>query len=78
MTEYANKPVHPHAVVTETVRPVQHAGVTLREHFAGLAMLGLLASESEDHGFYPPQKLADAAAERADALIERLARDGAK
>lgn len=47
-------------------------GMTLREHFAGLAMQGLLAADEK--GELRPASLASLAVEYTDALIERLSK----
>lgn len=49
----------------------RHAGLTKREHFAGLAMQGLLANPNRD--FYHAD-LADEATKHADALLAELAK----
>ena len=49
------------------------SGLTKRELFAVLAMQGLLASETGGDNYAPPEKLAIAAVESADALIKVLA-----
>lgn len=50
-------------------------GLTKREHFAGLALQGLLAGVWADPHVdtFEPKNAADLAVEYADALIERLA-----
>jgi nucleotidyltransferase/DNA polymerase involved in DNA repair len=72
-----SQPSKPSRRVTEQVEHVVAAdrGLTIREEFAMAAMSGLcahygLASDGFDH-------IADLAAMQADALLARLAKDGA-
>ncbi len=53
--------------------PVAHQGLTIREHFAAMAMQGILASEPDEQR-WNPATLANMAAERADALIAELSK----
>lgn len=50
-------------------------GMSLRAHFAGLAMQGCLAGHYSQYGhenYWPPSRVADHAVECADALIAAL------
>lgn len=47
-------------------------GLTKRELFAGMAMQGMLAQETEEFTFGDIQNLAEQAVKRADALIKEL------
>lgn len=47
----------------------QHYGLTKREHFAGLAMQGLLAKDGNN---YEPRDYAKFAIKCADALLEEI------
>lgn len=49
-------------------------GLTLREHYAGLAMQGILAGDTE--GSFAPKDIAKGAVLYADALINELESDG--
>lgn len=53
-------------------RPAHNAGITIREHYASLAMQGLLAGDHD--GTWRPGNLAVFAKECADALIEELSK----
>lgn len=50
------------------------AGLTIREYYAAAALTGLLASDPDGHLTYP--EAADFAVVQADALLERLRREG--
>lgn len=50
-------------------------GLTKREYFAGLAMLGLISGETEESHFGHISGLTEKAAELADALLEELAKE---
>lgn len=52
----------------------EQLGLTIREHFAALAMQGLLASESLDYHASSSESLAKHAVAKADALIAELAK----
>lgn len=59
----------------EVVAPecyVRLHGLTIREHFAGLAMQGLLAKPGDD--YYPEEAIARKSVKYADALISELAK----
>jgi hypothetical protein len=49
-------------------------GMTLREYYAGLAMQGLLASETLDYHASSSESLARHAVSKADALLAELAK----
>lgn len=76
-----NKPIYPtpvaggdHSVVTAHQADDLNnyeSGMTLREHYAGLAMQGLLASQSETYGA-SKESTARIAVEHADALLTEL------
>lgn len=52
-------------------------GLTKREHFAAMAMQGMLSDESEDcGGVWKPDDCAKRACEFADALLRALAAGG--
>lgn len=76
--QLGNQPAAPFSAYEEEVkiRPTQHAGLTKREHFAGLAMQGILAGlpVSAD---YSVNVTARQAVVHADALLAELAKDGA-
>lgn len=68
---------------TSSVHPYDHDsagnGITMREHFAGLALQGLLSSgihplipDCISSECAPPERFAEVAVEMADALIRRL------
>lgn len=68
MADRANEPVHPAQTVT-----LDHTGLTIREHFAGLAMQGLLAGRHFSVTSGPEcAAFARFAAQQADALIAAL------
>lgn len=48
----------------------RHIGLTKREYFAAMAMIGLLSDHVRDAGV--PSKMAQTAIRAADALIEEL------
>lgn len=57
-------------------RWVPHHGMTKREHFAGLAMSGLIASGADESRFMADsKKLAAAAVKHADTLLAELDND---
>lgn len=65
----------------DTRKPIgtlAHRGLTKREEFAKTAMLGMLASESENYNYgdNSAQRIADLAVEHADALIAALNAEG--
>jgi hypothetical protein len=65
----ANEPVHPGMVTT---------GITLREHFAAMAMQGLMAQAKVESIDLIPDMLAvvaEVAVRQADALITELAKE---
>jgi hypothetical protein len=78
MSKLADSPAFPHFV------PIKHEddtddfwpkpGMTLRQHFAGLAMQGFLASltESEAQTFGTPDHVAQTSVAYADALLLAL------
>lgn len=56
---------------------VNDYGMTLRDHFAALAMQGELASKSTDEGYYSEpsfKRLAENSYKIADAMMEARAR----
>lgn len=73
MSNIGNQPVHPVNVIEfregnpEII--AQDCGMTLRQHYAGLAMQGLLANVRVND---PTIDIADKAIEMADALIAAL------
>jgi hypothetical protein len=51
--------------------PHNQYGMSLRDWFAGQALVGMLASEGgTDCGFYAPRAAADRAYQMADAMLE--------
>jgi len=46
------------------------SGITLRQHYAGLAMQGLLAGQYSENGFLNLREMPDEAFKIADAMIE--------
>ena len=52
----------------------QYSGLTKREHFAGLAMQGLLSSfiHNAENGFYGKDVVVSTAIEYADELLKQL------
>ena len=52
--------------------PSGDPGMTLREYYAGQAMVGLLGEEQ--HTGLSPSQIADMAVNMADALLEKLSR----
>lgn len=78
MSDLANKQVHPPLFKVGDVAKTE-AGLTLREHFAGLALQGLLQGHFAHYGhdnFWAPHAVADHAIECADALIAELSKGG--
>lgn len=82
-----NEPASPVAGATETVQvnPSQQEGLSKREYFAGLAMMGLplksdsAFSEEDRKRKYPATDaawVASAAVRYSDALLAALAKDG--
>ncbi len=73
-TTSANKPAEPSAITVESVtrQIAGHEGRTLREHFAGLCMQGLLAAGFRNTA----TDLATKAVQCADALIDALSSSG--
>lgn len=59
--------VHPH-VTYEYGEEVHHIGITLRQHYAGLAVQGLLSSRACEG--QPYAEIAERAFVVADAMIE--------
>ena len=71
MSTRANEPAYP--VVDQTGERFQNEpGLTIREHFAGLAMQGLLVA-SDPHDTSSPATVAEWSVSYADALISALA-----
>jgi hypothetical protein len=56
--------------------PATHTGLTIREHFAAMAMQGLVASRTRyaDHWRIEWDSIATCAVKQADALIAELAK----
>lgn len=54
-------------------RPFEWPPMSIREHFAGLAMQGLLAADTAFH--HPSDRLAIFAVEAADVLIAELSKE---
>jgi hypothetical protein len=52
---------------------VPHYGITLRQHFAGVAMQGALANP--DHAADDYEEMAKCSVQQADALLDELAKD---
>lgn len=82
MNERANEPAMPtigferdnYGRVKLEGKHIQRKGLTIREHFAGLAMQGIVAAqESTD-----PPKVAEFALQYADALIAALNQEQVK
>ena len=70
----ADMPAMPHDIVFGKGYPLNYepTGLTKREHFAGLAMQGVMANEEE----YPKwSDLARASVAAADALLKALEQD---
>lgn len=53
----------------------ENVGLTKREHFAAIAMQGLLSNNSVYQGYSTPQQQAELSLAHADALIEALNKD---
>ncbi len=70
----ANEPAYP-VPATEHTPPVY--GLTIREHFAAMAMQGLLASRERyaDHWRIEWNSIASCAVKQADALLTELAKE---
>ena len=68
----ADVPAFPTVVYDAGIRD-SYGGLTIREHFAGLAMQGLLADPSSSSA--TAWDLAHVAIEHADALIAELAKE---
>lgn len=77
----AHKPIHPNSEWKNTSqdplaapREIRHTGITLREHYAGLALQGLLASPAaESDGWsWRTGSIAGDAVLFADELIAEL------
>ena len=52
----------------------QHQGITLRQHYAGLAMQGYIAADHTGMTMTPPEVIARLAVAAADALLAELAK----
>lgn len=68
-----HRPALPFACQGPTTAPEFYYGLTKREHFAGLAMQGILA-EGDPGVEMTASEVADYATACADALLERLKR----
>lgn len=80
----ANKPINPTTSqkINETEffeynlpnKEKQYSGLTKREHFAGLAVQGLLSSfmHNAENGFYGKDVVVSTAIEYADELLKQL------
>ena len=64
-------PAHPHPVRNEQCEWDVATGMTLRDYFAGQALMGLLASPGEPPATdWPSKRIAEMAYFQADAMIE--------
>ena len=77
MTTRANEPAFPDLTRIESdgndFTALCRGGLTIREHFAGLAMQGLLACMNTDTA--PSTTIATWAVDHADALLAELAKE---
>lgn len=70
----AHKPIHPYQMSTFGGGMLHGPGLTLREHFAGLAMQGMLASQGNGGEYFRPEVIVKEAVEFSDALIAELSK----
>lgn len=68
--ELGKKAIHP---FSDGHNQPELYGITLREHFAGMAMQGLLSGALEESD-YSPKLTAEVAVLHADALLAELAK----
>lgn len=71
MTTDGNKPAYPYEELNGDRTTYQdHFGMTLREHYAGLAMQGAITNPAYEH--WTVEQVAELAVRQADALIAAL------
>jgi len=63
----ADSPANPWQVFNEDQEPVEYLGLTKREHFAGLAMKGLISTSR-----YTSEQVTEQAVKYADELLQEL------
>lgn len=75
--ELGQQSIAPHRVDHDPVTSHFTGGLTKREHFAGLAMQGLLTTSgfSSQISLRVCSRLAEQAVKQADALLEELAKE---
>lgn len=73
----ADKPIYPATVQDDQYCDLRvrcgYGGMTLLEHYVGLAMLGICINAGRNgHKFHEPDKIADTAEIQARAMIAKL------
>ena len=64
-------PAFPHTVNAADGTPIAHLGMTLRDYFAGQALIGLLAMPDIDHDDRSMQDVINTAFHYADGMLEK-------